>query len=108
MSTINNFSKVDGFSGAQQVETVEGQVPAALLLALGKMFYADRDADRRLALEMMGQLMALGAEVLSAIKAEQAERTEQREAAERRERHERHAERMRQERREERQQQRRS
>ena len=105
MSTVN-FSKVDG--GFQAQQQVEGAVPAQLLVELGKMFYADREADRALAREMVGLMMGFGAQVIETIKAEQAERAEQREAAERQARRERHDERVRQERREERQQQRRS
>lgn len=96
MSTINNFSKVDGFQGVQA--QVEGNVPAALLVELAKQFYADREADRALARELLGQLMAVGLQALELAKAEQAERAEQRESAERQARRERHEERMRNER----------
>ena len=94
--SVNNFSKVDGFSGAR-VE-VEGQVPAALLTELARQFYADRDADRQLAREAISQMMAFGMAMVEAIKAENAERAERREAAERNARRERHEERMRNER----------
>ena len=96
MSTVN-FSKVDGgFQGAQVETVVEGQVPAQLLMGLGKLYCADRDADRQLARDMMGILMAFGAQIVEAIKAENELRIEQRETAERNARWERHQERRQQ------------
>ena len=90
-----NFAKVDGGFQAQQVE---GTVPAALLIELASKFYADRDADRALAREILVQMMNLGATAIELARAEAQERQEERAERQRQERRERQEERQRQER----------
>jgi hypothetical protein len=90
MSAINNFAK-DGFQAQQQ--QVEGTVPAALLVELARLHYGDRESDRALARELLGQMMNLGVTAIEMARAEAQERADER------------AERMRNERREERQRQ---
>ena len=87
--SANNFAKVDG--GFQAQQAVEGTVPAQLLVELAGKFYADRDADRALAKEIIGQMMALGTAALEMARAEAAERQEER-AERRREERRREAE----------------
>jgi len=94
MSAINNFAK-DGFQAQAQVE---GTVPASLLVELAKLHYGDKDADRALAKEILGQMMALGAAALEMARAEAQERAEERADRQRNERRERNEERMRNER----------
>jgi len=83
LMSINNFSKVDG---GFQAQAVEGVVPAQLLVELAGKFYADRDADRQLAKELLGQLMNLGLSALEMARSEAAERADERQERQRRER----------------------
>jgi hypothetical protein len=94
MSTVN-FSKVDG---GFQAQAVEGVVPAQLITELARLHYGDRDADRALARDMIGQMLSLGLAALEMARAEAAERAEERNERQRQERRERSDERMRQER----------
>ena len=90
-----NFAKVDGGFQAQQVE---GTVPAALLVELAGKFYADKEADRALARELLTQMMNLGIAALEQMRLEAQERADERAERQRAERRERQEERQRQER----------
>ena len=76
---MSNENKIDN----------KNTVPAELIENLAKMHFADREADRALAKELVGQMMNLGLAALEVMRNEAAERADERLRNERAERTER-------------------